>query len=406
MWSDLYFEVKRFIMYKLKNKFRQLFLTAATVGAACLLAGCGVGASAAGADESGVTENQSEGNGCGENSDSSDSQKLQVVATIFPEYDWVREILGDQADNVDLTLLLGNGTDMHSFQPTMADILKVSTCDVFIYVGGESDSWVADVLKGAGNPDRKAINLMEVLGDQVKEEEVVEGMQDEDGHTHVEADAADAHDSDADSDKERTESEVTEDSSHDSEGHSHDEGTDDDLEYDEHVWLSLKNASLFCDTIASTLADADPEHAQLYQQNAAAYEEKLAALDQDYQTTVEKSQSKTLLFADRFPFRYLTDDYSLTYYAAFTGCSAETDASFETITFLAGKLDELKLPVVLTIENSDQKVAKAVIENTNTKDQKILTLNSMQSVTAQDVEEGTTYLSIMENNLQILKEAL
>ena len=406
MWSDLYFEVKRFIMYKLKNKFRQLFLTAATVGAACLLAGCGVGASAAGADESGVTENQSEGNGCGENSDSSDSQKLQVVATIFPEYDWVREILGDQADNVDLTLLLGNGTDMHSFQPTMADILKVSTCDVFIYVGGESDSWVADVLKGAGNPDRKAINLMEVLGDQVKEEEVVEGMQDEDGHTHVEADAADAHDSDADSDKERTESEVTEDSSHDSEGHSHDEGTDDDLEYDEHVWLSLKNASLFCDTIASTLADADPEHAQLYQQNAAAYEEKLAALDQDYQTTVEKSQSKTLLFADRFPFRYLTDDYSLTYYAAFTGCSAETDASFETITFLAGKLDELKLPVVLTIENSDQKVAKAVIENTNTKDQKILTLNSMQSVTAQNVEEGTTYLSIMENNLQILKEAL
>ena len=392
-------------MYKLKNKFRQLFLTAATVGAACLLAGCGVGASAAEAGDSGAAESQSDA-GSSQNSDSSDSQRLQVVATIFPEYDWVKEILGDQADNVDLTLLLGNGTDMHSFQPTMADILKVSTCDVFIYVGGESDSWVADVLKGAGNPDRKAINLMDVLGDQVKEEEVVEGMQDEDGHTHVETDSADAHDSDADSDKERTESEVTEDSSHDSEGHSHDEGTDDDLEYDEHVWLSLKNASLFCDTIASTLADADPEHAQLYQQNAAAYEEKLAALDQDYQTTVDGSQSKTLLFADRFPFRYLTDDYNLTYYAAFTGCSAETDASFETITFLAGKLDELKLPVVLTIENSDQKVAKAVIENTNTKDQKILTLNSMQSVTAQNVEEGTTYLSIMENNLQILKEAL
>ena len=123
-------------------------------------------------------------------------------------------------------------------------------------------------------------------------------------------------------------------------------------------------------------------------------------------SSVEKSRSKTLLFADRFPFRYLTDDYNLTYYAAFAGCSAETDASFETITFLAGKLDELNLPAVLTIENSDQKVAKAVIENTNTKDQKILTLNSMQSVTTKDVEEGTTYLSIMENNLQILKEAL
>ena len=265
-------------------------------------------------------------------------------------------------------------TDLGSVEydlPTMEDILKVSTCDLFIYVGGESDSWVADALKGAGNPDRKAINLMDVLGDQVKEEEIVEGMQDEDGHTHEEE-------------------------------HTH----DDDLEYDEHVWLSLKNASLFCDTIASSLADADPEHSRLYQQNAEDYEEKLAALDQEYQTSVEKSQSKTLLFADRFPFRYLIDDYNLTYYAAFAGCSAETDASFETITFLAGKLDALNLPAVLTIENSDQKVAKAVIENTNTKDQKILTLNSMQSVTTKDVEEGTTYLSIMENNLQILKEAL
>ena len=340
----------RLNMHKLKNKFKRLFMSAATIGTACLLAGCGAGA-AAGTDNSSVTESQSGVNGSEQENARSDSQKLQIVATIFPEYDWVKEILGDQADNVDLTLLLGNGTDMHSFQPTMEDILKVSTCDLFIYVGGESDSWVADALKGAGNPDRKAINLMDVLGDQVKEEELVEGMQDEDDHTHEE-------------------------------GHTH----DDDLEYDEHVWLSLKNASLFCDTIASSLADADPEHSRLYQQNAEAYEEKLATLDQEYQTSVEKSRSKTLLFADRFPFRYLTDDYNLTYYAA--------------------KLDELNLPAVLTIENSDQKVAKAVIENTNTKDQKILTLNSMQSVTTKDVEEGTTYLSIMENNLQILKEAL
>ncbi|MFQ7553282.1 MAG: metal ABC transporter substrate-binding protein [Blautia marasmi] len=309
-------------------------------------------------------------NGSEQENARSDSQKLQIVATIFPEYDWVKEILGDQADNVDLTLLLGNGTDMHSFQPTMEDILKVSTCDLFIYVGGESDSWVADALKGAGNPDRKAINSMDVLGDQVKEEELVEGMQDEDDHTHEE-------------------------------GHTH----DDDLEYDEHVWLSLKNASLFCDTIASSLADADPEHSRLYQQNAEAYEEKLAALDRIPDISGE-IPVKNPAFCRSFPLRYLIDDYNLTYYAAFAGCSAETDASFETITFLAGKLDELNLPAVLTIENSDQKVAKTVIENTNTKDQKILTLNSMQSVTTKDVEEGTTYLSIMENNLQILKEAL
>lgn len=194
----------RLNMHKLKNKFKRLFMSAATIGTACLLAGCGAGA-AAGTDNSSVTESQSGVNGSEQENASSDSQKLQIVATIFPEYDWVKEILGDQAENVDLTLLLGNGTDMHSFQPTMEDILKVSTCDLFIYVGGESDSWVADALKGAGNPDRKAINLMDVLGDQVKEEELVEGMQDEDDHTHEE-------------------------------GHTH----DDDLEYDEHVWLSLK----------------------------------------------------------------------------------------------------------------------------------------------------------------------
>ena len=143
-------------------------MSAATIGTACLLAGCGAGA-AAGTDNSSVTESQSGVNGSEQENASSDSQKLQIVATIFPEYDWVKEILGDQVENVDLTLLLGNGTDMHSFQPTMEDILKVSTCDLFIYVGGESDSWVADALKGAGNPDRKAINLMDVLGDQVKE---------------------------------------------------------------------------------------------------------------------------------------------------------------------------------------------------------------------------------------------
>lgn len=333
-----------------KNKFRKLLLSVFFAGMAVFLSACGR-TSAEGAKADG-------------------QKKLQVVATIFPEYDWVREILGEQADNVDLTLLLANGVDMHSFQPTMADILKVSTCDVFIYVGGESDAWVADALKGAGNPNRTAINLMEVLGDQAKEEEVVEGMQDEDGH----------------------------------DGHDHEE--QEELEYDEHVWLSLRNTEVFCDAISEALQAADPEHAKLYEENTTAYKEKLAALDREYQAAVDQSGSKTLLFADRFPFRYLTDDYNLTYYAAFTGCSAETDASFETITFLAGKLDELKLPAVFTIENSDGKVAKAVIENTNTRDQKILTLDSMQSVTSDEIAAGTTYLSIMEENLKTLKEAL
>ncbi len=340
-------------MKKGKNKFRKLLLSVFFVGIAVFLSACGR------TSADGVNVDEQNG-----------QKKLQVVATIFPEYDWVREILGEQADNVELTLLLENGVDMHSFQPTMSDILKVSTCDVFIYVGGESDAWVADALKGAGNPDRTAINLMEVLGDRAKEEEVVEGMQEEDGH----------------------------------DGHDHEE--QEELEYDEHVWLSLKNTQVFCDVISEALQAADPENAKLYQENTTAYKGKLAALDREYQAAVDQSESKTLLFADRFPFRYLTDDYNLTYYAAFTGCSAETDASFETITFLAGKLDELKLPVVFVIENSDGKVAKAVVENTNTRDQKILTLNSMQSVTSDEINAGTTYLSIMKENLKTLKEAL
>lgn len=340
-------------MKKGKNKFRKLLLSVFFVGIAVFLSACGR------TSADGVNVDEQNG-----------QKKLQVVATIFPEYDWVREILGEQADNVELTLLLENGVDMHSFQPTMSDILKVSTCDVFIYVGGESDAWVADALKGAGNPDRTAINLMEVLGDRAKEEEVVEGMQEEDGH----------------------------------DGHDHE--AQEELEYDEHVWLSLKNTQVFCDAISEAFQAADPENAKLYQENTTAYKGKLAALDREYQAAVDQSESKTLLFADRFPFRYLTDDYNLTYYAAFTGCSAETDASFETITFLAGKLDELKLPVVFVIENSDGKVAKAVAENTNTKDQKILTLNSMQSVTSDEINAGTTYLSIMKENLKTLKEAL
>ena len=340
-------------MKKGKNKFRKLLLSVFFVGIAVFLSACGR------TSADGVNVDEQNG-----------QKKLQVVATIFPEYDWVREILGEQADNVELTLLLANGVDMHSFQPTMSDILKVSTCDVFIYVGGESDAWVTDALKGAGNPDRTAINLMEVLGDRAKEEEVVEGMQEEDGHD------------------------------------SHDHEAQEELEYDEHVWLSLKNTQVFCDAISEALQAADPENAKLYQENTTAYKGKLAALDREYQAAVDQSESKTLLFADRFPFRYLTDDYNLTYYAAFTGCSAETDASFETITFLAGKLDELKLPVVFVIENSDGKVAKAVVENTNTRDQKILTLNSMQSVTSDEINAGTTYLSIMKENLKTLKEAL
>lgn len=300
-----------------------------------------------------------------ESSSSGSGNKLKIVATIFPEYDWTREILGDHLKDVDLTLLLDNGTDLHSFQPAVKDIMKVSSCDLLIYVGGESDQWIEDALKSAANPDMKTINLMETLKDFIKEEETVEGMQEK--------------------------------------HHSHEE---DEKEYDEHVWTSLRNASAAAEVIADTLAELDPENSDIYKENLRSYQGELSSLDNEYQKTVDQSTHKTLLFADRFPFRYLVDDYGISYYAAFSGCSAESEASFKTITFLAGKVDELGLKEVFTIEKSDDRIAETVIENTRDKNQKVAVLNSMQSITSEEIADGTTYLSIMEDNLKVLKAAL
>ena len=291
---------------------------------------------------------------------------LKIVTTIFPEYDWVRQILGERAKNVELTMLLDNGVDLHSYQPTADDIIKISDCDLFIYVGGESDGWVEDALKEATNKEMQVINLLDVLGEQVKEEEIVEGME--------------------------AEEEESED--------------ENEPEYDEHVWLSLKNAETLCNAITDALEEIDPANKDAYATNAASYLEKLAALDGEYQTVVDNAARKTVLFGDRFPFRYLVDDYGLSYYAAFAGCSAETEASFETISFLAGKVDELRLPCVLTIEGAQHKIAETIVQNTAEKNQSILTLDSMQSTTSTDVENGTTYLSVMESNLDVLKQAL
>lgn len=289
---------------------------------------------------------------------------IKVVTTIFPEYDWVKQVIGKEIDYYDLTMLLDNGVDLHSYQPTAQDIAKVSDCDLFIYVGGESDSWVDGALKDAANKNMKVINLLDVLSGSVKEEEVKEGMEAE---------------------KEEDEEEV---------------------EYDEHVWLSVRNAEVLVNAIEKNLSEIDPDNTDVYKQNSENYISDLQELDKDYQDVVDQSTCKTVLFGDRFPFRYMVDDYGLDYYAAFVGCSAESEASFETIKFLAEKVDALNLKTVLTIENSDQKIAKTIVENTKTKDQKILALDSMQSTTSQDVENGTTYLSVMKNNLEVLKEAL
>lgn len=316
--------------------------------------------------------------GCAQQPKQPRQDGLKIVTTIFPEYDWVREILGENAEEAELTMLLEDKVDMHSFQPTAGDLVEISACDMFVYVGGESDEWAEDALKDASNPDMVVVNLLETLGDMVKEEELAEGMQKE-AHEHGEDEGEEAHD-----------------------GHKEGEA------YDEHVWLSLKNTRHICQTIADKLGELDPEHAGSYQSNVSAYIEKLNGLDEKYQKAVDQSEKKHILFGDRFPFRYLADDYGLTYYAAFLGCSAETEASFETITFLAGKMDELELNRILVIDGSDNKIADTILSNIRSgrQDQKILSMDSMQQTTAEDVKNGATYLSVMEKNLETLKEAL
>ena len=300
--------------------------------------------------------------GCDNTADS--NKKYSVVTTVFPEFDWTKEILGERADDFDLTMLIDSGVDLHSFQPTAADMIKISNCDLFIYIGGESDKWVGDALKQANNDKMIALNLLEVLGDSAKNEETVEGMQAED------------------------------------------EEEEEEEAYDEHVWLSLKNAAVFCEKIKDALSAIDPENADVFAKNCKEYLDKLNDLDAQYSECAQNAKIKTLLFCDRFPFRYLTADYGLSYYAAFSGCSAESEASFETVKFLADKVNELSLNSVITLENSDNKIADTVIKTSGKSDVKILTLDSMQSVTQNDVQNGVTYLSVMQKNLETLKKAL
>ena len=324
----------------------------ALVGA-LMLTGCSA-ATGSGMTESNTTVHTSE-----EGKD----EQLKIVATIFPEYDWVKKIMGEKADEAQISLLCNNGTDMHSYQPTVEDIIKISECDVLIYTGGESEAWVEDALKNASNKDMIKVSLLDEMGSSAKKEETVEGMQEED----------------------------------------HDE---DNTGYDEHVWLSLKNAAFLTDSITEALCKADIENEGVYRTNADSYKSSLNELDSRYSTVTKNATVKTLLFADRFPFRYMTDDYGLDYYAAFPGCSAESEANFETIAFLSKKIDELSLKHVMTIDGGNDSMAGTVIANTGSKDQDILVLNSIQSVTKAEIEAGLSYMDIMEDNLKVLEKAL
>ncbi|MGP1587065.1 MAG: metal ABC transporter solute-binding protein, Zn/Mn family [Treponemataceae bacterium] len=519
------------------------------------------------------------------------STKKSIVCTTFPQYDWIMNILGDRASNYEVTLLMDKGTDLHSYQATFEDIAKISECDMFVYIGGESDNWVEKALKNASNKNMIVVNMMDILGDKVCEEEFIEGMQESascnaEGHHHHHGHEGEDNLHYKSSDikiskltisqevkanvKNQTGSEFlkglfaaqdfmvylknnltkfkgkiendielfidTSSHSHDDEGIVHltiierkndkykthnmeicgfkksenpdhdkieniteleglkistkssnsnitvdnlvdeiedssdklsvifkyaskqgklnpnieielfedslysmeEQGTlwyrilvkaekpyskwirltglkpethdshenEEEVEYDEHIWLSLKNAKIITEHLLYEIEKLDNENKGLLKANCAFYVKKLEMLDNEYEKTVASAKNNTLLFGDRFPFRYLIEDYKLSYYAAFVGCSAESEASFDTIIFLAKKINELNLNSILTIEKSNKKIAKTIKANTASKNQEILELNSMQSVTKKEIQKGTSYYSIMKENLEVLKKAL
>lgn len=302
------------------------------------------------------------------------SDKVNIVTTIFPEYDWVRNIISGDNPHTTLTLMVKNGVDLHSFQPSAADMIQISTSDLFIYVGGESDAWIEDALKNATNKNMICLNLMEILKDQIKEEDDTFIAQKEDDDTNDSLNLKEDHHN--------------------------------NVEYDEHVWLSIKNAKIICKAITDAICKLDSANADQYTRNYETYLSKLNLLDADYTMITQNAKRNVMIFCDRFPFRYLADDYNLKYYAAFTGCSAETEASFETIAFLSSKIDEINPGAVLTIETSNQKLAKTVVMNSHQKFTDILTLDSLQNTTLRQAFDGKSYIKTMRKNLETLNKCL
>lgn len=282
---------------------------------------------------------------------------LHVVCSIFPQYDICRALMGGKGT---LSILLDSKTDLHNYSPTTEDILTISDCDLFIYVGGESDTWADSVIATAQNEDLQTLKLIETVN--AVEEELLPGMEAEE-----------------------------------------EEGEDEGPEYDEHVWTSLRNMISITEAIRDKLCEMDRENADLYAANAEAYLAKLTELEARYAETIAGAKTKTLVFADRYPFRYLADDYDLTCYGAFAGCSAESEASFGTMAKLVAAVKDNGLRFVLKIEGSDGKIAETVASQSGAE---IRTLNSCQCVSADEMENGVTYLSIMEDNLSVLQEVL
>ena len=311
--------------------------------------------------------------------------KISVVTTIFPPYDFVREIAGE---HVELKMLLKPGEESHSYEPTPQDIISIQESDVFIYTGGENDVWVEDILSSMPDSDCLTLRLVDCV--DTVEEEHVEGMKESTGHTHEDPDSeAQADGEDADED------------------HGHADESEEEAhsvhEIDEHVWTSPVNAALIVEEIKEVLVEADPSSRAAYEENAAAYEEELSKLDREFRDVTENARGNLLIFGDRFPFRYFADEYGLDYYAAFPGCAGDTEPSAATMAFLIDKVKEEKVPAVLKMELSNADIANAIAEATGTE---VKVFYSCHNLSADDFENGETYLSMMQKNVETLKEVL
>ncbi len=337
---------------------------------------------------------------CQDSSEVSDEVKPTIIATTFPLYDWTMNILGENAENFEVVYLLDQGFDLHSYEPTTQEMAQILDSDLFIYNGGESDYWVNDIMARDDAPN--SLNMMMYLEDEAKVEEIVEGMQ-EHSHEHTHEEDEHTHEEDEHTHEEDEHTHEEDEHAHEEDEHTH-EGEE---IIDEHMWLSIKNAILSVEIILNELVSLDSENEEVYKANAQSYQAELQSIDEQYENMVENAYRDTVLVADRFPFRYLFDDYGMEYYAAFVGCSTDTAASFETIKFLADTSDDLALNYVLMIEGTTHEVAQTVVENSADDTKEILILNSMQSVTkAQIEEENASYTSIALENFDVLAKAL
>ena len=341
------------------------FLLAGSLILGMMLTGCG------------MSGQQTEQNG-GKEQNKVENEKISVVATIFPQYDFVRQIAGE---NVELKMLLKPGEETHSYEPTPQDIIAIQNSDLFIYVGGENDAWVEDILESMPDNGRKTLKLVDCV--DTVEEEHVEGMKEERGHDH---DDHDDHDED--------------DAEHEEHGQ---EDTHSVHEIDEHVWTSPVNAVKIVEQIKEELCEIDPENASDYEENAEAYEAQLNELDQEFQDVVDHSKRKLMIFGDRFPFRYFAEAYGLDYYAAFSGCASDTEPSAATMAFLINKVRDENIKTVLKMELSNENIAKAIAEATNAD---VKEFYSCHNLTAEQFADGETYLSLMEKNVETLREVL